>query len=133
MTHSPGPWVKISRDRLWNEIVSSTNRQIVLVQKNSAYFKVPAEETEGNATLIAAAPELLEACKALLSAFEGYEMLAALDSTVQEQARAAIAKASGECSECGGTGAVIVTSSPGLPEHGSIEQESCPKCNGGAQ
>ena len=40
-----------------------------------------------------AAPELLEACKALLSAFEGYEMLAALDSTVQEQARAAIAKA----------------------------------------
>ena len=67
MTHSPGPWVKIRRDRLWNEIVSSTNRQIVLVQKNSAYFKVPAEETEGNATLIAAAPELLEACKAVVA------------------------------------------------------------------
>ncbi len=35
-----------------------------------------------------------------------------------------------QCNECGGTGTVIVTSSPGLPEHGSIEQESCPKCNG---
>ncbi len=42
-----------------------------------------------------AAPELLEACKALLDAFEGYEMLAALDLTIQEQARSVIARAEG--------------------------------------
>jgi hypothetical protein len=34
------------------------------------------------------------------------------------------------CDECGGSGAIVVTSSPGFPEHGSIEQESCPACSG---
>ena len=38
-----------------------------------------------------------------------------------------------QCDECGGTGTVIVTSSPGLPEHGTIEQESCLKCGGDVQ
>ena len=95
MTHSPGPWVKISRDRLWNEIVSSTNRQIVLVQKNSAYFKVPAEETEGNALLIAAAPELLEACKAFVIAWEECLQLEKTDVALA-LAKAAIAKVEGE-------------------------------------
>ena len=70
MTHTPGPWVKISQDRLWNEIVSSTNHQIVLVQNNSAFGKVPADETEGNAALIATAPELLEACRHALRTLE---------------------------------------------------------------
>lgn len=37
--------------------------------------------------------ELVKACKALLAAFEGYEMLAALPIDVAEMARAAIAKA----------------------------------------
>lgn len=40
-----------------------------------------------------AAPDLLEACEALLDAFEGYEMMAALDYKVQDLARAAITKA----------------------------------------
>ncbi len=52
--------------------------------------------TKEDAALFEAAPKLLAACKALLEAFEGYEMLAALDATVQEQARVAIARAEGE-------------------------------------
>lgn len=40
--------------------------------------------------------EMVKACKALLEAFEGYEMLAALPIDVAEKARAAIAKAEGK-------------------------------------
>jgi len=36
--------------------------------------------------------KLREACEALLSAFEGYEMLAALDADIQNMARDAIKK-----------------------------------------
>jgi hypothetical protein len=39
---------------------------------------------------------LLAACEALLEAWEGYEMLAALDYRIQDQAAAAIAKARGD-------------------------------------
>jgi hypothetical protein len=34
------------------------------------------------------------------------------------------------CQTCGGCGAVIVSSSPGNPEHGTIEQFSCSDCDG---
>ena len=67
MTHTSGPWTVISGDRFWNKVMSSTNRLIVLVQRNYAFGKVPAEEAEGNAALMAAAPELLEACKAVVA------------------------------------------------------------------
>jgi len=58
--------------------------------------KVPViADAESNARLWASAPDLLADCKALLEAFEGYEMLAALAIDVQEKARRDIAKAEG--------------------------------------
>ena len=84
-----------------------------------------------------AAHELLEACKQAYDlATLGIRQFTAkygddyksCDVTVMLES--IIAKVAMECNECGGTGTVIVTSSPGLPEHGTIEQESCPKCNG---
>lgn len=53
-------------------------------------------DSDSDGKLMAAAPELYAACKALLDAFEGYEMLAALASETQAMVRAAIAKADGK-------------------------------------
>ncbi len=45
---------------------------------------------------LTASPRLLAACKAMLDAWDGYEMLAALDSNVRQEAEAAIAEAEGK-------------------------------------
>lgn len=34
------------------------------------------------------------------------------------------------CPKCRGQGWAVVSSSPKMPEHGTLEQESCPDCNG---
>jgi hypothetical protein len=99
-------------------------------------------------------PDLLEACKAararlgdpslpvelgnricgIPDAFCDMDFLRAQD--VDDHNRAikqldnAIAKAEpAPCETCSGSGAVVVTSSDWAPEHGSIEQESCPECH----
>lgn len=80
--HTPGPW-KFYDDS--ND--GKTNRiEIVAIGKTVAriYHSVPAEDLP-NARLIAAAPDLLEACKAALSDDQPYI----------EKCKAAIAKATG--------------------------------------
>ena len=164
MTHTPGPWEAIDNPdgiidivRHWDAEVTSGNSAAFGSVLGAHIAEVPytitgiptREQALANSALLAAAPELLEAChKALDGMYDQhpqYETMSSKEMRHPEMdcyavevildIRAAIAKAEavGACSECGGTGAVIVTSSPGLPEHGSIEQESCPKCNGGAQ
>ena len=92
--HTPGPW------QYWPSI-GQVNRpgdpnQICNIPPNGD--KKPADENDANARLIAAAPELLEACKAILdidnppAGEEGH-----IDyGTALGMARAAIAKATGK-------------------------------------
>jgi hypothetical protein len=53
------------------------------------------DELVANALLIAAAPELLQALRECLAVIEQHELLANSESSVGDQARAAIAKATG--------------------------------------
>jgi hypothetical protein len=89
--HTPGPWVVYddSNDGKTNRIeISARGKTVARI-----YHSVPAEDLP-NARLIAAAPDLLEACKALEILFAPL----ARDSTTAswiDKARAAIAKAEG--------------------------------------
>ncbi|KKN00913.1 hypothetical protein LCGC14_1132960 [marine sediment metagenome] len=96
MTHTPGPWEVGPRGKYHQQHYRTIIVEDPLLGTDEvAWVICDWDETEPDAALIAAAPELLEACKALLETFEGYEMLAALDLSVQEQAMAATAKAEG--------------------------------------
>ena len=81
--HTPGPWSQKGRD------IFSGTTYIADVKANRL---VPPEEAEANARLIAAAPELLEALRDLVSPYDG-NMDGAPTSI--KLARAAIAKAGG--------------------------------------
>lgn len=94
--HTPGPWVAVKypdtkAHTVWANGVSS----LASVKHNQPHTQ------EANAHLIAAAPEMLEALKALIDAFEPY-VLDETDADVRErnvahliEARAAIRKATG--------------------------------------
>lgn len=87
MSHTPAPWV----------IVESDDDYLIVNEKSEAC----SAEAYGieNARLIAAAPDLLEALKALLNAHErserGHAYGVEIRFAITEQARAAIAKAEG--------------------------------------
>ena len=81
--HTQGPWVFE-----YGSIYTPTGKQVCRpCDKKTQTYK----NWEANARLIAAAPELLEACQALLTYhdYEGYAEAA-------DKARAAIAKAKGD-------------------------------------
>lgn len=87
--HTPGPWSRnISADGKYPTIFAGRNQHVAVASQQ----KDPAE-TEANISLIAAAPELLEACAQALAAME-------LNGHAAEYTpgllRAAIAKARGE-------------------------------------
>ena len=66
------------------------------VEPTVAFCDIEDESDEEIERLRADNARLLEMCKELLAAFEGYEMLAALDSDTQDRARTAIQKAEGD-------------------------------------
>ena len=83
--HTPGPWTA-HHDHGWLVVESSNGDMLIKIEKGSA-----AKKHMADALLIAAAPDLLEALKRFLDAWE-------FDSDgngAAEQARAAIAKAIG--------------------------------------
>lgn len=95
--HTPGPW---SSDHEYEETWDTqTNiyvgvKNILIAQVCETDGNISNEEFEANARLIAAAPDLLEALKRI-------EFMCAAppdfsDATMQEIARAAIAKATGQ-------------------------------------
>lgn len=93
-THTPGPW---AYDKDSNEIFSCNEAHgcgwVALVKGNDSNGQpLPEEERQANAKLIAAAPELLAACKELFMQMrrEGCGHQQMLD-----RALAAIAKAEG--------------------------------------
>ena len=93
MPHTPGPWNMQKRE--------PGDKTIFVSQPADGYHRLRAEidcddcdtETaEANARLIAAAPELLEACKLLIEVFN---RSGASDYPTVKKAAAAIAKAEG--------------------------------------
>ena len=100
--HTPGPWVlKPARSivggwAVWAEYEPGKHCQVADIEP---WPNDPdtAPESEANARLIAAAPDLLAACEALIDA-DSYDLKSLLDDALPaiiEQARVAIAKAKG--------------------------------------
>lgn len=89
--HTPGPWVHLGVGDIVQQ-ASLTQEHIVDV---AAVFCTSDDATgEANARLVAAAPDLLFCLKVICSHAEGDERL---DARLHlEEARAAIAKATGE-------------------------------------
>lgn len=98
--HSPGPWIAVHNDSFW-QIDSEAHREVGNACASDFIYLGDVEDgctsefAEGNALLMAAAPELLEALESLLHAYcdpgnEGSDH----DEKVKA-ARAAIAKAQG--------------------------------------
>jgi hypothetical protein len=92
--HTPGPWVARQSAHGPIDIFDSQERDVVTVYGGG----VPSEHKQANARLIAAAPELLDALKAMDAAIcEGFETQAGRMAGRKAliAARAAIAKAEG--------------------------------------
>jgi hypothetical protein len=87
--HTPGPWSVDDPHQIWAESAG----EYVAITRVEDWDTIPREQAEANARLIAAAPELLEALKAMLT---NWEEAPAYGSDAAAKARAAIAKATGE-------------------------------------
>lgn len=92
MKHTPGPWfVDQYEDEESRHVITSKPDHLYVAYTIGGLGK----EQEANASLISAAPDLLEACKRLLDAF--YEDPLENDTaSAVELAYDAIAKATGE-------------------------------------
>ncbi len=95
--HTPGPW-RFSRD---GYIVSSTTGERVCSPHSTLLggkISDQIKDLKRNARLIAAAPELLEALRALqnIPPFDGTTATSTIRREAKRAARAAIAKATGE-------------------------------------
>ena len=108
---------------------SVTKETLVSIVSESGQLKVWVNIRDGEfvfAGVITADRELeiqdketfIELCQRLAAVYEGYK----LEFGAEDEETV--------CSECAGTGTVIITSSPWSPEHGTIEQDSCSKCGG---
>jgi hypothetical protein len=102
--HTPGPWT-IERHFHPEEAAIPSYLEIVaeargecryLCQILPQFEERPTDETLSNARLIAAAPDLLVACQAVLPALEWCHAQGLQTSGALEIVRAAIAKAKGE-------------------------------------
>ena len=67
MEHTPGPW-HIPKDMTYTIRQVNNDNVTICSAKNSQYVK--AGEAQANACLIAAAPDLLEACKRMLRQYK---------------------------------------------------------------
>ena len=91
--HTPGPWALIDHGGGWFDIESENERYFFVCGSGSRDSQSDQQQSQANGRLIAAAPELLAALKALLDDVgRANSMLGAV------QARAAIAKATGAAS-----------------------------------
>lgn len=93
--HTPGEW-RVERTNFRHEIVAgNTWVAIVLHARESAQAPESREEQEANARLIAAAPELLEACKALIDELKRYEVVRPQAADAVRRAEEIVRKAGG--------------------------------------
>ena len=84
--HTPGPWMKSTHGGISKYSIWSSNGQHIADTNTTK--SIGFDKCAANASLIAAAPELLEALKELVAEFGVCGLT--------EKARAAIAKATGE-------------------------------------
>ena len=85
--YTPGPWHVAPvhyPDRAHPEVYASTRR----IARPCTSDAVPSPESDANAQLIAAAPDLLAACEAVLIGWTDH-------SDLRDQVQAAVAKAHG--------------------------------------
>lgn len=102
MSHTPGPWKVVCDDlnEPWKQDVC-TDRDNECVMIANVRVAPPVGETEDNAKLIAAAPELLQACNLALSTLSSYQQVLitagnkpfAVPDWILNSLKAAIAKA----------------------------------------
>lgn len=93
--HTPGPWFNAGRDDGDGRInIKSAARGINCDFYIAIVGGLPEKEEAANASLVAAAPEMLEALRRSLSWLSSYPGEGAMGC--YDQARAAIAKATGE-------------------------------------
>ena len=71
MGHTPGPWRTEGADHFGDHTIDQEGGSLAIAAVVSNLRE--EDEVSANACLIAAAPDLLEAAKALTSALEGYE------------------------------------------------------------
>ena len=98
MNHTPGPWTKQGGYLTIYTLTDCATNAIAhtLHHANSNGSTVTREQAEANANLIAAAPDLLAACKRIEAWFDGCIGRGELRPNVELDAiRAAIAKAWG--------------------------------------
>lgn len=96
--HTPGPWFvsHVSDQRC--EVGTADNPEMVTVWGGKCAKNIPADQVAANALLIAAAPELLEALKALVKVIAPDGNIGKCEQFFKEpllKAAAAIAKAEG--------------------------------------
>lgn len=102
MSHTPGPWKASGTKALgYSEVVapgSDFHQGHLVAIINTRYGvrygvteRMPREQTDANARLIAAAPDLLEACRMVVDRWEEGDLAEAVRAC-----DAAIAKATGE-------------------------------------
>jgi hypothetical protein len=104
--HTPGPWkvsgCRMARKGFENPMIECGETHEPLIAELLGQDR--AWETKiANARLIAAAPELLEACKAAVTQFEANADYAFSDREVIKAIQSAIAKAEGTISTKGAT------------------------------
>ena len=104
--HTPGPWTSYPCNlERYSQVITANGAMVQIAMTKEVYGDrrtyEPYEETTANARLIAAAPDLLESLRAFVSPWDGdsveeIESQSGLATSVRiEQARAAIAKATG--------------------------------------
>lgn len=102
--HTPGPWslkhvsgsnFAVQRFEIRGVFLGHEGKAVVFNKDTSAIDGTTVCCSPGDARLIAAAPELLEALQDLLQVMEQHEQIAGCDSMYGDNARAAIAKATG--------------------------------------
>jgi len=119
MSHTPGPWKARGTTSLGMGVVvaphASFSEGHLICRVNRSFFDgdshemtLPREQVESNARLLAAAPDLLEACQAVLAALENADLQGtvlwieppyqapAVHESAQERLQAVIAKATGK-------------------------------------
>jgi len=105
MKHTPGPWVKDYNGTIGHikSLGMEKGTPIVCVYSGiHIALSISKEESEANAYLITAAPELLEVCKEMVSAWEQYaenadgDLLDDKSCEIMSKMSKAIKKAKGE-------------------------------------
>jgi hypothetical protein len=100
--HTPGPWHHVGDGLVYTELTSNDDEAIFICDATEEGWMGPNDEEKANAQLISAAPELLEALRALMALdVKGHALADRLQFSdagraLLAQCRAAIARATTE-------------------------------------